>query len=356
MARRLAGHILRRMSDPVKIAVVGGGYGAKVPLPVYGELAEFEPVAVWSRRRERARELAGEHGLELGTADVHELLAHPGLEAVHVAGPVSEHAPVAIAAARCGLHVLCEKPLASTLDEARAVVQAVQDAGVVGAVNYGRRMQQTRARLLDRVREVVGTPRMVSISLVHDDHAEPGSRPFTWVQDRLMGGGRLQAYGVHDLDLLLEAFGDVSQVAAATEVAVHERTAPDGTPHLVSAEDSYAVLIRFRGGGLAQVSLASTARHKRGDVIEIHGSDGTVRLDADKVLWWGRAGEELQREGPLKASSKDAFGRVARNFHAAIRHRAAPDPSLQEGLRVQALLDAIHLADAAHRWVSPQPT
>jgi predicted dehydrogenase len=343
------------MSDPVKIAVLGGGYGAKVPLPVYGELEEFEPVAVWSRRPERARELATTFDLELATADVDELLAHRGLEAVHVAGPVSTHAEVAIAAARRGLHVLCEKPLAASLDEALAVVAAIEAAGVVGAVNYGRRMQQARERLLARVREVVGRPRMVSISLVHADHAEPGSRPFTWVQDRRMGGGRLQGYGVHDLDLLLEAFGEVEEVAAATEVGVAERETQDGTTRSVTAEDAYAILIRLRGGGLAQVSLTSTARHARADVIEIHGAGGTVRLDADRRLWWGRAGEELQSEGPLKASSKDAFARVARNFHAAIREGAPADPSLQEGLRVQALLDAVHAADAERRWVAPRP-
>jgi predicted dehydrogenase len=343
------------MSEPVKIAIAGGGYGAKVPLPVYRELDEFEPVAVWSRRPERARELAREAGLQLGTADLDELLGHPGLEAVHVATPVALHAEVAIAAAQRGLHVLCEKPLAATLEQARAVAAAVADAGVVGAVNYGRRMQATRARLLELVREVVGRPRMVAISLVHDDHAEPGSRPFTWVQDAALGGGRLQAYGVHDLDLVLAACGEVEAVAAATEVGVGERTAPDGTTHAVTAEDAYAILLRLRGGGLATVSLTATARHKRGDLVEIHGEDGSVRLDADKVLWWGRAGEELRSEGPLKASSKDAFGRVARKFHAAIRDGADPDPSLREGLRVQALLDAVRLADAERRWVAPEP-
>ncbi len=342
------------MSDPIKIAVVGGGYGAKVPLPVYAELAEFEPVGVWSRRPERAQELATKHDLLKGTADLDELLGLDGLEAVHVAGPVAQHAEVVIAAARRGLHVLCEKPLAASLDEARAVVAAIEEAGVVGAVNFGRRMQQTRARLLERVAEVLGNPRMVSISLVHDDHAEPGSRPFTWVQDQAMAGGRLQAYGVHDLDLLLEAFGEVAEVAAATEVGVGEREDSDGNPRTVTAEDTYAIVIRFRGGGLAQVSLTSTARHKRGDVLEFHGDAGTVTLDADKILSWGRAGEDLQTAGPLQASSKDAFKEVARNFHAAIRDEAPPDPSLQEGLRVQALLDAIHLADAERRWVTPQ--
>jgi len=342
------------MDDPVKIAVLGGGFGAKVALPVFSELEEFEPVAVWSRRPERAQELAEEAGLALGTDDLEELLGVPELEAVHVATPVTMHAEMAIAAAERGLHVLCEKPLAENLEQARRIAGAIETAGVTGAVNYGRRMQQARERLLERVREVVGRPRMVSVSLVHTDHAAPESRPFTWVQDAAMGGGRLQGYGVHDLDLLLQAFGDVEAVAAAKEVGVTEREAQDGSPHPVTAEDAYAILLRFAGGGIALVSLVATAHHGRGDVVEVHGEGGTVRLDAEKRLWWARAGEDLDCEGPLEASSKDAFGRVARAFRAAIREGAPPDPSLEEGLRVQALLDAVHAADAEGRWIEPQ--
>jgi predicted dehydrogenase len=342
-------------SAPVKIAIAGGGYGAKVPLPVYSEIEEFEPVAVWSRRAERARELAEGADLQLGTDDISELLSLPGLEAVHVATPVASHAEIAIAAAERGLHVLCEKPLATDLAQAREVADAVQRAGVVCVVNYGRRLQATRARLLERVREVAGRPRMVAISLVHDDHAEPGSRPFTWVQDAALGGGRLQGYGVHDLDLVLEAFGGVEAVAAATEVGVGERADRDGTPRSVTAEDAYAILLRLQGGGLGTITLTATARHKRGDVIEVFGDAGTVILDAGKVLHSGRAGDELRSEGPLNASSKDAFTQVARSFHAAIRDGAAPEPSLQEALRVQALLDAVHRADAERRWVAPEP-
>ncbi|HEV2060220.1 MAG TPA: Gfo/Idh/MocA family oxidoreductase [Solirubrobacteraceae bacterium] len=340
--------------EPVKIAVFGGGYGAKVALPVLADMDEFQPVAVWSRTPERARELAASHDLALGTTDVEELLAHPGLEAVHVATPVATHAEIATAAARRGLHVLLDKPVAMDLTQARAVRDAVAEAGVVGAVNYGRRFQETRDRLLQRVAEVAGAPRMVSIALVFDDHALPESRPFTWVQDARLGGGRLQGYGVHDLDLLLAAFGEVDSVAAATEVGVKERRAPDGSPQAVTAEDAYAILIRFRGGGLGHVSLTATARHKRGDVIEVHGDEGTVRLDAEKRLHWGRAGEELQVEGPLEADSKQAYAQVARNFHAAIRDGAAPDPGLDRGLRVQALTDAVRRAHAERRWVEPE--
>ncbi|MDQ3979479.1 MAG: Gfo/Idh/MocA family oxidoreductase [Actinomycetota bacterium] len=344
------------MSEPVKIAIAGGGYGSKVALPAYNELDEFQPVGVWSRRPERAQELAEQHGVEVGTADYEELISIPGLEAVHVATPVVTHLPFAVAAARRGLHVLCEKPLADSLAEARQIVAAIEAAGVVGAVGYELRLKETRQRLIDRAREVFGRPRMVAVSLVQDDHADPYSRPRTWVHDATMGGGRLQGYGVHDLDMLLEILPPVESVAAALEVGVPMRTTgEDGELLPVTAEDAYAILLRFTGGGLGVVSLVATARHSRGDVIELHGDEGTVRLDADQRVWWGRAGEELQCEGPLESSSSEAFKRLASNFWAAIREGAAPDPSLQEGLRVQSVFDAVRIAATERRWVRPEP-
>jgi predicted dehydrogenase len=160
---------------------------------------------------------------------------------------------------------------------------------------------------------------------------------------------------VHDLDLLLELFPDIDAVAAATEVGVPVRRTDDGELRRVSAEDAYALLLRFRGGGLGVVTLVATARHGRSDVIEIHGEEGTVRLEDDRRVWWGRAGEELRSEGPLEESSTEAFKRVARNFWAAVRKGAAPEPSLEEGLRVQAIFDAVRMADIERRWVQPEP-
>jgi predicted dehydrogenase len=341
------------MTEPVRIAVAGGGYGSKVALPVYARLDEFEPVAVWSRSADRARELAAAGGLELGTSELDELLEVPGLEAIHVATPVSLHAEFAIAAARRGLHVMCEKPVAISLDEGRRIAAAVDAAGVVAAVNFGRRLQETRRLLRERAGEVLGELRMASISLVHTDHAEAGSRPFTWVNDARLGGGRLQGYGVHDLDLLLDLFPDVEAVAAATAVGVPERRDADGAPRTVTADDAYAILLRFVGGGLGVVTLTSTARHARGDIVELYGDRGTVRLDADKRLWWGSAGGELQSAGPLAANSSDAFTSIARGFWRSIREGAPPEPSLAHGLRVQAVLDAVHTAQIERRWVRP---
>jgi len=119
---------------------------------------------------------------------------------------------------------------------------------------------------------------MVSVSLVQSDHAAPWTRPRTWVHDATLGGGRLQGNGVHDLDMLLDVLPPIEAVAAHTEVGVKVRTAGDNEVLPVTAEDAYGILLRFRGGGLGVVSLVATARHSRGDVIEFHGDQGTVRL------------------------------------------------------------------------------
>src|SRR5437763_16299859 len=99
------------MGQPVKIAIAGAGYGAKVALPGYTKLDEFETVAVWSRRAERARQVATDYGLALGTSDFEELLAFPGLEAIHIATPVVTHLPSGLAAARRRLLLLFGDPL-----------------------------------------------------------------------------------------------------------------------------------------------------------------------------------------------------------------------------------------------------
>lgn len=340
--------------DPIKIAIAGSGYGKKVALPVYAELEEFHSVACWSRRPEQAKKVAEDFGLELGTSHFEELLSFPGLEAVHVATPVATHVRFAVAAAERGLHVLCEKPLAENLDGARRIAAAIRSAGVVGAVGYGLRMKETRRQLIERSREVVGNSRMVSISLVHSDHADPDSRPYTWVHDAGLGGGRLQGYGVHDLDLLLEIFPQVEAVASVTEIGVPMRTLDNGQLQRVTSEDAYGILLRFRGGGIGVVSLVATARHPRRDLLEIYGDAGTAKLDPEHRVWWGRAGEELRCTEPLDNSSQTGFKQVARNFWSAVREGAPSDPSLEEGLRVQAVFDAVHIANIERRWVHPE--
>ena len=129
---------------------------------------------------------------------------------------------------------------------------------------------------------------------------------------------------------------------------------PDGEPRAVTAEDAYVIVVRFRGGGLGQVSLTATARHKRGDVVEVFGAEGTVASMPTSACTGAEPARNCRPRARSRADSKAAYGRVARNLFAAIRDGAPAEPGLQEALRVQALLDAVHRADVERRWVAPE--
>jgi len=325
----------------IQIAVIGTGFGAKVALPVYARLDQFEPVGVWSRSADRASAIGEQFALPIGTSDLDQVLAIPGLEAVHIAGPVSAHREMVERAAERGLHVLCEKPMGRDLAEGQAIVEAIRRAGVVGMVDFELRFRESRQCLIEKAREVVGSVRLASISLVQSDHATESSRPYTWVSDSSEGGGRIQAYGVHDLDLLFHLFPDIEGVGLITGIGVpRRRSSVTGETTSVTAEDAYAILVRFANGGMGVVSLVSTARHARGDRIELYGDRGSALLDSDGLVRWGTAGEDLQVAGPFNDSFDAAFEQVARRFWSSIRESSPPDPSLEEAIGVHVILDS----------------
>ncbi len=231
-------------SGPVKIAVLGGGYGAKIPLPVLGDLEEFEPVAVWSRRSERARELAEKHDLTLGTSDVDELLAHPGLDALSVCTPHRRHPEDTITAARAGKHVLIEKPVATTPEELHAMDAAVREAGVRTVVSFVLRwiplVQAAKAMLAEGL---FGEPIYVQADYWHNP--EQSGYPGATDHLRRMDASAMLLGGCHAVDLARHLMGsDVVEVSA-------QQTA--GEPDL-PFPPMQAALLKFANGRIGKVS------------------------------------------------------------------------------------------------------
>ena len=304
--RRPAARILRGRRcpvAPVKIAVLGGGYGAKRPLPVLAGLDEFEPVATGRRVPERARELAQEaRSRSSARATSTSCSSHPGLQAVHVATPVATRTPSRDRRCHPGQHVILRQADGDeTSCEAQAVAAAIEEAGVVGAVNYGRRFQATRARApLSASPRSAAPPRMVvglarlrrlcraALASVHLGAGRPRR------------GGRMQGHGGTTSTCSSPPSARSSSSRLATTVIVAVREAPDGTATRGHRRG------RRRRSSSASAAAASrtsasppTARDNRGDVIEVDGADGTVILDADKRLHSGRTGQPLETEGPL---------------------------------------------------------
>jgi predicted dehydrogenase len=203
------------MEEPVRVGLIGAGpWARQVHAPGLADHPGTELTSVWSRRADAARDLAHAHGAR-PAADLGELLGT--VDAVSFAVPPSVQAELAGQAVAAGRHVILEKPLASTVDDAARLAGAISDAGVVGLMVLTRRFAPETANWLDEVNRVGGwsggSARWLSGALLGDTYG--GS---AWRQ----ADGALADIGPHALDLLDAALGPITEVLAVGHRAEHD--------------------------------------------------------------------------------------------------------------------------------------
>jgi predicted dehydrogenase len=300
--------------ERVKVAIVGTGFGVGVHLPAFKSHPRFEVVALCGRNIGRTRAIAEREGVATAWDDYAKLVQSPDIDLVAVSTPPIAHAEVAAAAIESGKHVLCEKPLALTLNLAEELESAVRHAGLVNAVGFEWRYRSARRYLRDLVqRGVLGELRVASLSSFTDYAVNPSKEPFwhTWVSERRLGGGLLSGLLTHELDQVRYLFGDVVEVTGVAENAIRSRPVlswdyRDGDPlpepesavgtASSDADDSAAIVGRLASGGVFSL-VASWATHGgSGARFEAYGSKGTLTLDRDFRIWFRASDASEPRE------------------------------------------------------------
>ncbi|MFI1722768.1 Gfo/Idh/MocA family protein [Streptomyces sp. NPDC020489] len=259
----------------MRIGLLGTGpwaEGAHAPaLSAHGEL-EF--AGVWGRRTEAAKELADRFGTR-AYDDVDELIAD--VDAVAVALPPAVQAELAVRAARAGRHLLLDKPLAPTVEQGRAVVASVREAGVASVVFFTTRFQSVTEAWITEQAAADGwfTARAEWLGAVFTTDSPFGASP--WRREK----GALWDVGPHALSVLLPVLGDVRQVAAAAH-------GPADTVHLV---------LEHTGGASSTLTLSLTAPPAAaGAAVELRGESGMTLLPRSPdgaVPALGRAADAL---------------------------------------------------------------
>lgn len=357
--------------QPVRIGIIGTGIGAAVHIPVFRQLEDTEIVAIGSRRRERAEELATRHRIDFSSDDYREIVEHPDVDAVVIATPPYLHHPIAIAALEAGKHVLCEKPMARNLAEARDMVNLVRTAGVTAVVNHEYRYMPARHHVKTMMDEgFIGTPHSASIIVFRSSLADPNGRPFSWLMEREKAGGMLAASGSHYIDLLRWWFGDIKAVAGLTATMVTHRRLPDSSEMAhVDADDNFALMLRFQNGAIATIHVCATASTDAGEEITLSGSNGMILLQGDGALWGARNQDAglFEVDVPRSTARKlPEFGHIlarptamlATDWISAIRSGEAPAqvPTFEDGARVQEIIDGVHRSSAQGRWIDTSGT
>lgn len=335
-----------------RVGVVGGGYGQAVQVPAFRSVPGVSVDAICASTGERARAFADRLGIPRSTGDWRELVRDPELDAVAVSVPPPVQAPILQAAIAAGKHVFAEKPLAMSAADARAIVEAARTAGVVGALDFEFRelsaWQRTRALLADGA---IGPVRHAYYSWRIETYGHRENL-VNWKRDAAGGGGTLNQFGSHALDSIVWLFGP-ARVRSA-----HLFRASAGT-----ADARVEALLEAGEGIPVSLSMAADAPSGSGHRLEIYGDAGALVLEnrgsdyaSGFTLALGRRGGplapvEIEPFPPGSDGRIVATGRVVRRFVEAITAGARTvTPGLEDGLRVQELIDAIRAADRDFPW------
>ncbi|MDX7950298.1 Gfo/Idh/MocA family oxidoreductase [Lichenihabitans sp. Uapishka_5] len=289
---------------------------------------------VMSSDAERGAAFAAEFGIPHATTDLDEVLRD--VDAVYISTTNERHFAECMAAAKAGKHVLCEKPLATSYEDAAAMVKACREAGVVMATNHHLRNAATHRAMRDAIAAGrIGTP--LSARVVH-----AGTLPIQMLGWRLhtkgAGAGALLDLLVHDTDLLRFLLGEEPlQVATVAQ---------NGGLAIEGIEDAAMSLIQFSGNIIAQVHDSFTTRAQRTS-CEVHGTTGS--LVALNNMAQAPAGTVTLRdqdgERELRLDQEDYYVRGCRAFHAAIRGEGHPVVTGEDGLK--SLATALAAREAA---------
>ena len=353
----------------IRIAVIGTGFGARIQVPAFIASGRFEVLALVGRRADQTRRLAERLGVARALTSVDEAMALPGLVAVSVATPPDTHAEYAIAAARAGKHVLCEKPMARTLAEAVAMRDAAAAAAIVAMIDHEFRFDPPRAALARLLRRGdLGTPHLATVLAMSPLFVDPYRAAPSWWFDASRGGGWLGAAGSHLIDAVRVWLGEYAAVAALVDTC---RPARDDAPLRCDADDTSSLLFRMASGAAGIIQQSAVSWGPRLTMIRIAGSEATAWIDERGTLWCaGRARDPftvsidadlgLPDVTPPADSGRfarwefPAFLRQAERFADAINGRAVPGPAAAtfgDGVACQAVMDAAREGSQRGRWV-----
>jgi predicted dehydrogenase/NADPH:quinone reductase-like Zn-dependent oxidoreductase len=342
---------------PFRFGFVGCGEIALLNADAIAMAPNATMTACYDVKTELARDLAGRHGA-VATPSLHALLERKDVDAVVLAVPHNQHEPIALESILAGKHVVVEKPVAIDLKGALRMVRAAQRFGVALSVcfpdRYGDEVETARQIVRQ---QGLGDLFMVELLWYADKPLSykfggfSGRAPSTWrMWLEAAGGGVLLMNLCHGLDLVHHVTGLGVDYASAS-IAKFER--------LGNVEDTCVLNLGYENGALGVIAGSSAARALRHESLRLLGTDGRLELrpaaEVHTSRLMRRLGIEADRRVPLggPTSSTVARARYFSRFVDAVRSGRAPDVTGEDGLRVQATIEAAYEAARSGARIRP---
>lgn len=336
----------------LRIALIGCGFFARNQLHGWADVEGAEVVALCDRDRGRLDAAGGDFGIERRYTDAAEMLAAGGFDAVDIATTVPSHRALVVMAADAGLHVICQKPFAQNLTDARHMVEAVERAGKTLMVHENFRWQSSVRAVIEALRGgVIGTPFFGRVSFRSGYDVFSG-QPYLAEGERFI----IEDLGIHILDISRALFGDVDRITATTR-----RINPK-----IKGEDVATMLLSHENGVTSVVDCSYATRRAPDTfpetLIEIDGTEGALRLDAGYrlTIQTGDNSETRDVSPPLLPwaekpwhNIQESVAIIQRHFTECLRDGIQPETSGRDNLQTLALVEAAYRSAAEARSVDP---
>lgn len=371
-----------------RVGILGFGFIGKVHAYGYLNLPLFyDPVPLQARithvvtsHAETARKACQTIGAEAAETDYRAVTENPDIDIVHICTPNHLHREALLSAMSRQKHIYCDKPLTATRTEAEEIQAALGSYRGTAQMTFHNRFYPATMRakqLIDAgaLGQILG----FRACYLHGGSASPLA-PLKWKLTAAAGGGVIADLASHVLDLLDWLIGPFAGLMAETQIAYPQRpsAANPQTMVQVDAEDCVMLLARMRSGALGTVEATKIATGAEDELrLEIHGSRGALRfngMDAHHLelhdagapgeplggqRGWTRIDTGQRYPAPAAAfpSPKASIGWLRghaaclANFLSAVAQGRTADPGLEQGVRVQRLMESARQSAAEKRWV-----
>jgi predicted dehydrogenase len=381
----MADSLTSKDAKPLNIGMIGYAFMGKAHSAAYRDVARYFPdlklqpllKAICGRNEKAVAHAAQQFGWESYETDAMALINRNDIDVVDVSSPGYAHKEQVIAAAKAGKHIICEKPIANNLKDARAMATAVEKAGVKSLVmfNYRRVPAVSLAREMIQAGEI-GEIYQIRARYLQDWIADPAF-PMVWRLDKTQAGsGALGDIGSHIIDLARFLVGEFTDVSALMKTFIKERplgpkSKETGT---VTVDDAAAWIANFDNGAIGTFEATRFARGvKNGNGFEIYGSKGSLMFDLEDMnrlrFWSAKDSPRLQGFREILVTEpghpfmqgwwppghiigyQHTFVNTLYDFFTALSKNQDGSPNMQDGVKAQQVLEAVEKSASARKWV-----
>lgn len=324
------------MSDVLNVGVIGCGWAGNQHARAYSTLGDVRLLAVADVDEGKARELARRWGFSEWHRGYERILRDPRVDAVSICLPIYLHSEVAVEAAEAGKHVLCEKPMAGSLDEADAMIKAARKDGVTLMIAENVRFHSVNLKLKELIeKNYIGEMFLARIFRDHEMHDSLRERQ--WLLDKKKAaGGIWMSGGIYDVDALRMLAGEVETICLFQARSVFPE---------MEGDDTVAALLKFGSGAVGVVTESFSTKTFRplspyGCPSILNGSLGTVTVLSNEIEIYGGRSERPDACVRVKVEEMDTFIEEVNHFLNCVKTGDNPITSGDEERRSLAVVCA----------------